>query len=155
MTDYILSVTKHDEVNLMSSLLAQEIGVKDSYTLVHRPGYAHVYDHLGVSGTASSHELISNVVTKYLPNQVVLTKSNIANTGFIAGEFQVPSQISSKALKLKDLAFPIGAFVVGRSRGAKFVFADHNLDIYANDTLICIFRSSDLKAIESALRKIK
>ena len=62
-----LSVTKADEVNLMSSLISQEIGVSNSYTLVHRPGYSHIYEHLGIKGTTSAHQLISQAVNKYFP----------------------------------------------------------------------------------------
>lgn len=60
--DALLAVTGSDEANLMTSLLAKEIGVDRVFALVHRPGYAGVYSHLGVSGTVSPHETITRVV---------------------------------------------------------------------------------------------
>jgi len=155
MADYLLSVTRHDEVNLMSSLVAQEIGVTDSYTLVHRPGYSHVYEHLGVKGTASAHELIAKVVSKYFPNQTILSQSEIPNSDYIAGEFQIADSIVSKTVKLRDLSLPIGSIIVGRSRNEKFEFADGEMDIFPSDALIIVCKKMELKSVEAVLRKIK
>ncbi|WP_346017149.1 NAD-binding protein [Pseudenhygromyxa sp. WMMC2535] len=60
--DALLAVTGSDEANLMTSLLARELGVDHVFALVHRPGYAGVYSHLGVSGTVSPHETIAQVI---------------------------------------------------------------------------------------------
>jgi trk system potassium uptake protein TrkA len=127
MADYILAVTRADEVNLMSSLVGQEIGVENSFTLVHRPGYAHVYEHLGIKGTASAHELISQVVNKYFPNQTVLTESEIHGTDYIVGEFQIPHTLSNPSLRVRDLTIPPGCYFVGVSRTERFYFGNGRL----------------------------
>lgn len=155
MADYTLAVTKADEVNLMSSLVSQEIGVENSYTLVHRPGYAHVYEHLGIKGTASAHELISHAVNKYFPNQVVLTEASIPQTDYLVGEFQVPYKIKSKALKIRDLSIPPGCYLVGLSRNEEFYFSDGDTDITAGDILIIVCKRKELKGLESMFKKIK
>ena len=155
MADYLLAVTKADEVNLMSSLIGQEIGVTDSYTLVHRPGYTHVYEHLGVRGTASAHELISKVVKKYYPDQLLLSQSDIPETDYMVGEFQIPDAISTKTLKLRDLSLPIGTYIVGRTRNEQFSFAEPEMDIFAADVLIIVCKTKEAKTVESIVKKIK
>jgi trk system potassium uptake protein len=155
MADYTLAVTRADEVNLMSSLVSQELGVKNTYTLVHRPGYANVYEHLGVKGTASAHELISQSVNKYFPNQIVLTDAPIPGTDYLAGEFQVPYEIRSTDLKIKNLKIPTGCFLVGISRSEEFYFADGESDVYAGDLLIIICKRKELKGLEHMFKKIK
>lgn len=155
MADYTLAVTKADEVNLMSSLVSQEIGVSHSYTLVHRPGYAHVYEHLGVMGTASAHELISHAVNKYFPNQIILTEASIPETEYIAGEFQIPYKVQITTLKIRDLSIPPGCYFVGLSRNEKFYFADSETDIGAGDILIIVCKKKDLKELESMFKKLK
>ncbi len=67
--DALLAVTGSDEANLMTSLLARELGVDQVFALVHRPGYAGVYSHLGVSGTVSPHETIAQVIHWLLRGQ--------------------------------------------------------------------------------------
>ncbi len=155
MADYTLAVTRADEVNLMSSLVSQEIGVKHSYTLVHRPGYAHVYEHLGVKGTASAHELISQAVNKYFPNQTLLTDAAIPETDYLVGEFQVPQNIKNSTLKIRDLPIPPGCYLVGISRSEEFSFSDGDSDVYGGDIIIIVLKRSELKGLEYMFRKLK
>ena len=155
MADYTLAVTKADEVNLMSSLVSQEIGVTHSYSLVHRPGYAHVYEHLGVKGTTSAHELISAAVNKYFPNQVVLTDEAIPETDYLVGEFLISPHLKSKDLKIRDLTIPPGCYFVGISRREEFYFADGDTEIIAGDILIIVCKRKELKGLESMFKKLK
>ncbi len=155
MADYILAVTRADEVNLMSSLVSQEIGVNNTFSLVHRPGYAHVYEHLGIKGTASPHELISKAVNKYFPNQVVLTESPIPDTDYLVGEFQVSHTISTKNLKIRDLTIPPGCYLVGISRNEEFYFGDGDTDLFAGDSIIIVLKKKELKALEHTFKKLK
>ena len=155
MADYTLSVTKADEVNLMSSLVAQEIGVANSYTLVHRPGYAHVYEHLGVKGTASAHELIAKVVNKYFPNQTLLSNVDIPQSDYFAGELQVRESIKSTTLKVRDLSLPPSCIIIGLSRNEQFLFADPDMDVLAGDAMVIVAKKTDLKMVENTIRKLK
>ena len=155
MADYTIAVTKADEVNLMSSLVSQEIGVTNSYTLVHRPGYAHVYEHLGIKGTASAHELISHAVYKYFPNQTILTDAPIPGTDYLVGEFQIPQTVSSKTLKIRDLTIPPGCYFVGISRSEEFYFGDGDTEIFAGDIIIIVLKRKELKGLEHMFKKLK
>ncbi len=155
MADYTLAVTRADEVNLMSSLISQEIGVANSYTLVHRPGYAHVYEHLGIKGTASAHELISSAVNKYFPNQTVLTESHIPDTEYLVGEFQIPINLNSKSLKVRDLTIPPGCYFVGLSRQEEFYFGDGDSEVLAGDVILIVLKKQELKELEHMFKKLK
>lgn len=155
MADYTLAVTRADEVNLMSSLVSQEIGVTNSYTLVHRPGYAHVYEHLGIKGTASAHELISKAVNKYFPNQTMLTDSPIPDSDYLVGEFQIPQTVTAKTLKIRDLTIPPGCYLVGISRSEEFYFGDGDSEIFAGDIIIIVLKRSELKGLEHMFKKLK
>lgn len=155
MADYTLAVTKADEVNLMSSLVSQEIGVENSYTLVHRPGYAHVYEHLGIKGTASAHELISHAVNKYFPNQTILTDAPIPQTDYLVGEFQIPYSMKTKSLNIREISIPPGCYLVGVSRNEEFYFCDGDSELAPGDILIIVCKRKELKSLEHLFRKIK
>ena len=155
MADYTLSVTRADEVNLMSSLLSQEIGVSNSYSLIHRPGYGHIYEHLGVKGIASAHEMISKAVNKYFPNQVILTDAPIPGTEYLVGEFQVPYQLKLKAIKIHEFILPSSCYLVGISRDEEFYFGNGETEIKAGDILIIVCRRKELKGLERMFRKLK
>lgn len=90
LSDTVLAVTGSDEVNLMSSLLTRELGVKHTFALVHRPGYTSVYEHLGISGTTSAHEVMARTLHGLLPGRDLVSVAPIAGTDLELLELRVP-----------------------------------------------------------------
>lgn len=89
--DVVLAVTGSDEVNLMSSLLARELGVAHTFALVHRPGYTAVYEHLGLSGTTSAHEVMAHTLHGLLPGRELIGASTLVGTDLELLELRVPT----------------------------------------------------------------
>jgi len=106
--DALLAVTGSDEANLMTSLLARELGVAQVFALVHRPGYAGVYSHLGVSGTVSPHETVARVVHWLLPRGALVGRTPLEDLGVEIVELRVGEQ----AARIADLPLPPGAVVL-------------------------------------------
>ncbi len=103
--DSMLAVTGSDEVNLMSSLLAHELGVAHTFALVHRPGYTSVYEHLGISGTTSAHEVVARTLHGLLPGRVLVNASTLAGTDLELLELRVPTL----RRPLSPRSLPLGA----------------------------------------------
>ncbi len=106
--DALLAVTGSDEANLMTSLLARELGVAQVFALVHRPGYAGVYSHLGVSGTVSPHETVARVIHWLLPRGSLIGRTPLEELGVEVVELRVGEQVA----RLADLPLPPGAVVL-------------------------------------------
>lgn len=104
----LLAVTGSDEANLMTSLLAREVGVGHVFALVHRPGYAGVYSHLGVSGTVSPHETVAQVIHWLLPRGALVGRTALAELGVEVVELRVPGGTD----KIADLPLPPGSVVL-------------------------------------------
>ena len=91
--EFLLAVTKADEVNLMTSLVAGNLGVPKTFALVHRPGYAEVYDHLGIRGTAGPHQVIGEMVQWLLPTDGALAQRPLPGSGHHLLEYQLPATL--------------------------------------------------------------
>jgi trk system potassium uptake protein TrkA len=109
-SEWVLAVTGSDEVNLMSSLLAHELGVPHTFALVHRPGYTAVYEHLGISGTTSAHEVMARTLHGLLPGRVLVNASTLSGTDLELLELRVPSL--RRPLSPRSLPLGPGAQVV-------------------------------------------
>lgn len=103
-----LAVTGSDEVNLMASLLGGELGTEYTFALVHRPGYASVYAHLGISGTASDHEVLASTLQWLLPGRTVVRAASVPESDWEILELRVPHRLG-RSLRVRDLA--LGATV--------------------------------------------
>jgi trk system potassium uptake protein TrkA len=106
-SDIVLAVTGSDEVNLMSSLLARELGVAHTFALVHRPGYTAVYEHLGISGTTSAHEVMAHTLQGLLPGRELVSAATLVGTDLELLELRVPPL----RRPLSPRSLPLGAGV--------------------------------------------
>lgn len=116
--DHLLAVTRSDEANLMVSLLANDLGVASTSAIVHRYGYADVYGHLGVHGTAGPHEVIARAVRSLLPNDGVLQRERLPDCSHELLELSL--ELPEGRVTLDDLVLPPSCMVVGLSDGAGF-----------------------------------
>lgn len=111
LSEFVLSVTGSDEVNLMASLLSRELGAKHTFSLVHRPGYAPVYRQLGIDGTTSAHEILATTIRWLLPGRWIVAHAVLPGIDWELVEFRVPAQLP-KPIDPRDLPLGSGAVVV-------------------------------------------
>jgi trk system potassium uptake protein TrkA len=101
--DVIFSVTKADEVNLMSCLISKEMGIKHSFSLVHRPNYSSIYHRLGITGTTSTPDLFHEAID-YLTGTDYLTHNHeILDSNGHVYEIYIPAGTLKSELRLSDL----------------------------------------------------
>lgn len=117
--DAVLATTKSDDANLMASLLARDLGVPNTFAIVHRHGYADVYAHLGVSGTVGPHDAIANMVSSLLPRDGVLQTQKLPDCSHELVEYQLDATISS-AVTLASLVLPPGCVLLALARNHTF-----------------------------------
>ena len=116
--DVFVAASRRDEVNLMSGLVARDLGVKEIIALVHRPTYMTVYEHLGIDATISPRRLAANQILKYVRPGRVVSVSEIAGGKGEILEFVVPKKSKIIQNKLKNVGFPKGA-VIGAMVGKR------------------------------------
>jgi trk system potassium uptake protein TrkA len=148
--DALLAVTGSDEANLMTSLLAREIGVEHVFALVHRPGYAGVYSHLGVTGTVSPHETIAQVMQGLLPRGVIVQRHTLRELGVDIIELRP----GVAGLRVADLPLPAGAIpLVAAGRTVRT--AKPRTTLEADDVLVVALPGGRVTLLEKALRKFE
>lgn len=147
--DALLAVTGSDEANLMTSLLARELGVEHVFALVHRPGYAGVYSHLGVTGTVSPHETIAHVMRGLLPRGVIIGRHPLSELGVDIVELR-----PGAGVRVGDIPLPSGAIpliIAGRNvRSPKPRTA-----LEADDVLVVALPSGRVAELEKSLKRTK
>jgi trk system potassium uptake protein TrkA len=147
--DALLAVTGSDEANLMTSLLARELGVEHVFALVHRPGYAGVYSHLGVTGTVSPHETIALVMRGLLPRGVIIGRHPLSELGVDIVELR-----PGAGVRVGDLPLPSGAIplvIAGRSIRAP----KPRTTLDADDVLVVALPAGRVAELEKSLKRSK
>ena len=127
--DVFVAASKEDEVNLMASLLAKDLGASRCVALVHKPDYTSVCEHLGIDVTISPRIAVAKQVLKYVREGEVISISRILDGAGEFLEFLVPPDARITGVALRDVNFPRGAVVcAGLGREGTFVpRGDHKL----------------------------
>lgn len=133
--DAMLATTKSDDANLMASLLARDLGVANTFAIVHRHGYADVYAHLGVSGTVGPHDAIANMVRSLLPRDGVLQTQQLPDCSHELVEYQLDDGLPGNAT-LGGLVLPPGCLLLALARNHTFEPIEPRMRLRPADHLV-------------------
>ena len=159
LAEFVLSVTGSDEINLMSSLLSREVGARHTFALAHRPGYAAVYQHLGIEGTTSAHEILARTLQWLLPRRHIVGAAELPGLEWELLELRVPARlrrtITVRDLSLGSSTVPLAVLaaakpVLGRDVGGRLEGGEHLIVIAPKGAASDIERA--LKRTEGSVR---
>ena len=151
--DVFIAVSKEDEVNLMASLLAKDLGAARCVALVHKPDYTAVCERLGIDVTISPRLAVAKQVLKYVREGEVISISRILDGAGEFLEFLVPPDARITGVPLRDVNFPRGAVVcAGLGKEGTFVpRGDHHLS--AGDRVVVFTLPQVRHDVERLFRK--
>ncbi|MCP4632371.1 MAG: Trk system potassium transporter TrkA [candidate division Zixibacteria bacterium] len=136
--DVFITLSNDDELNLMSALLARELGVKKTIALVNKSDYAPVYEQLGVNATISPRLLAAKQILKYTREGALRSVSPIM--GGQGEVIEIETAEDSKITKkpLDKVNFPKGA-VIGSVSGPNGVYVPRGDDTIEAGSTVVIF----------------
>lgn len=151
--DVFVTVSRRDEVNLMSALLAKELGVRKTIALVHRPDYTAIYEHLGVDATISPRRFAAAQILKYVRAGEVVSVSVLEGGKGEALEIVVPERAPIVGKPLKEVNIPRGAVIGAMAGPAGVVVPTGETVIEAGNTVIVFTTPSVRPEVEKIFER--
>lgn len=151
--DAFIACSKHDEVNLMASLLAKNLGASRAIALVHKPDYASVCERLGVDVSLSPRLTVARQVLRYVRHgRLEVVRPVLDGRGEFLEFIAVSgSKITEKPIKKTD--FPPGANICAVLSRKKAYVPTGNDVIHDGDHVV-VFTTPELRAkVESFFQK--
>ena len=146
--DLVCCVTHRDEINLMSALLARQIGAKRTATLVNRAEFQDIYRHLGVDLVLSPRVLASNYILLAV-RQAGLESLHLLEQGKAEVlEFRAAAQSRVIGTPLSRLSFPRGAIISGIVRQGEAIVPGGEDVIQADDVVVVMTLRATREAVE-------
>jgi len=151
--DVFVAVGGYDEDNLVSSLLAKNLGAQRTVVVVDKPDYAQLYEMLGIDATVSPRLFAANQILKYVREQEVVSVSLLEDGKAEILEI-IPSPGSHIVNKpLREVNFPRGA-VITAVAGADTVFVPKGKDIIKAGNLVVVLTKPAVRPeVERLFRK--
>lgn len=132
--DAVVAVTGEDQVNLMVSLLAQQLGVPGTYIEVHRSGYAELYRQLGIAGAVATYDMMARAAVYALQNEHVRRVAPLLGSAHALVELTIPE--GATTLGLLDL--PPESVPVCVVRAGAVLPPRPTLDLMDGDALVLL-----------------
>ena len=137
-----VALTGHDESNLMSCLLAQELGVPQVLALVHRAETTELWQRIGLQETFSPRVLARERIEEYIASgyssNIVSLQSGTAQVL----ERELAPASPAAGVTLAEMRPPRGLIVGAVKRGEK-VFVPHGPDRLEVGDLVILFVHED------------
>ena len=123
-------------------------------TVRGRPGHAEVYSHLGIEGTAGTHDVITKIVCWLMPHKGPIVSHALPGTGHLLQEFVVVST-PGVSVPLRRLGLPPEAWVVAASRNGRALRVGQPAELTAEDRLVVALPPGQARQVWERLRTIE
>jgi trk system potassium uptake protein TrkA len=131
----LVATTDEDEINLTTALLARQLGVRYTFTVVERAGYTDIYQHFGITGVVSRQEVTSKAMIAVFERDAAHSKVPLRSCQHIITDVTVPAGATSPP-RLQDLALPPQTHLVAHVRGTVLLPIKPEREVHARDVLV-------------------
>ncbi len=149
--DAVISLTSDEETNILSSLLAKNLGAKKTVTRVNKVAYQPLVSAIGIDHSVSPRLSAVNSILHHIRRGKVLSSVSIRGEGAEALEAiaQAESELVNKPVK--DLAFPRGTLLLAIVRGGDVLIPSGDSVIVPEDRIIILTTRENVSRVEQAL----
>ena len=150
--DYFVAATQDDETNILSSLLARELGATSIVTLYHRPEFLSVLRAVRIDLPLSPRMMIAGTILRMVHRREILSMDLVEGGDAEVVEFEVRERAKVLKRQMRDLKFPRDAIVGAVIRGDEVLVPGGNFQFQKGDTCIVFTRTESLPELESMFR---
>lgn len=150
--DYFISVTGSDESNLMSALVSQTLGVKNSVTRLNKSAYRDIYNHLGLIQTTSPHQVMLSYISSKIYNDIKDSRKHELG-GYKYLQFQIP-KLGMESLKAGQICYKSIAYPMALLRKGQSIPFSMETSLRSFDLFLLAVPNSSVRSISASFKKL-
>ncbi len=149
--DVVITLTNDEEINILVSLLAKQMGAKKTITKISKFNYFPLMSTIGIEQVVSPRLSAINTILQHIRRGKVLSSISIKGeqAEFMEAEALETSDIVGRPLK--DVSFPKGAIVAGIIRDENMIIPSGDSMINPGDRIIIFARRQAIPKVEKIL----
>ncbi|MEX0999457.1 MAG: Trk system potassium transporter TrkA [Thermodesulfobacteriota bacterium] len=149
--DYFMALTGDDENNVLSALLARNLGAKRTAVLYTKPDYIDVIEAIGVDRAISVRLSVANEILSLLHMHGVAHVALVEEGRAEVLEFDIKPETKIIGTPLKDVNFPEGSIVGIVLRGEEVIIPRGNYIAALGDRVIIFTLPEVVRKVERIL----
>ncbi len=134
--DAFIAVTGNSETNILSCLLAKQMGVKRTIAEVENIDYIHLAENIGVDTIINKKLITASRIFRFTMSEEVSSINCLTGTEAEVMEFQVKPDSPATKGTLAEIEFPKEAIIGGVIRGKKAFIAHGDTQIKPYDRVV-------------------
>ncbi len=146
--DGFVAATSHDETNLLSSLLAKNVGARKVVSLIEKFNFLPLVTRVGLDAAVSPRMSAVNAILRYVRRGRVMTVATLKGIEAEAIEFSVEETSPIAEKIISDLPFPPGAIIGAIIRGGVIIIPRGADRVLPGDEVIVFALPDALPSIE-------
>ncbi len=136
--DAFVAVTGNSETNIISCLLAKNMGVKKTIALVENMDYIQISQNIGVDTMINKKLIAANFISRYIREGRVISLTGIHGVEAEIMEFEVQENSKVTEKEIKKLNFPKSAIIGGVIREGEVEFLSGDFQIQPKDRVVVL-----------------
>lgn len=146
--DAFIAVTEEDNFNILSAVIAKELGASLTIVQLKMSDYMSIADRIGIDQSISPRILAAGSILRFFHNSNVLSLDLIGDTNAQVMEIMAPIQSEILNVPLFDLDFPKDAILGTIVRGSEVIIPRGSDSILSGDKLLVITLPNSSKRVE-------
>lgn len=147
--DGFVAFTGSDETNLLSCLLAKNLGTRKVIALIERMNYIPLVARVGIDAAVSPRLSTVNAILSYVRRGSVLSVATLKGTAAEAIEFDVTANFRYAGVPLGEARFPEGSLIGAIVRGDRVIIPRGTDAIRVGDRVIVFTLTSAVPDVEA------
>lgn len=150
--DAFIALTPNSETNIITSLLAEDIGVEKTIALVDNVDYTHISQNIGVDTLINKKLIAANNVFRFVRKGKIEAIASLHGVDAEVIEFVVQKDNRLTKYPIRKLHFPDEAVVAGVIRGVDSIFPTGNTILEKGDKVIVLSQHKAIPVVEKLFR---
>ncbi|MFA6240254.1 MAG: Trk system potassium transporter TrkA, partial [Candidatus Hydrogenedentales bacterium] len=151
--DVFVSCTSDDERNIMASVLAKEVGVTQTISVVHQPDFAPLVRKLGIDHAVTPRASVANRILRLVHQKTVASLAILEEGEVEIVELSVSEGAHIAGKALKDVSLPRGTLVASILRGDAVLVPKGDSVVWAGDSVILIASANLIDDAQKLFRR--
>jgi trk/ktr system potassium uptake protein len=150
--DGFIAASQDDETNILSALLAKEQGAKRVITLMRKPQYIPLMEHIKPIDVAINPRLVTiNAIMRYVRQGRIITMASLAAEQAEAIEYEIPAESPLIGRPLKEGFLPRKVLLGAIVRGDEIIIPRGDDTLQPQDHIVVIALKKSISDIDDLL----
>lgn len=150
--DAFIAVTPNSETNIITSLMAENLGVYKTIALVENLDYTHISQNIGVDTMINKKIIAANNIFRYVRKGKVEAIASLHGVDAEVIEYAIHKESRLTRQTLKDLKLPANTIIGAVIRGEETIIPTGDFLLKLNDKVIVLALPAAIGKVEDLFR---